>query len=75
MLDFYRRVWQAFLAAFVGSISVTAFLFKDYRLAFFIMLPVTVIFLVITIVGIYYDYRNARKEDYREKHPPEFKRL
>jgi uncharacterized membrane protein len=61
MLKFYRRLWQAFLATFVGSAGIAAFLFKDYRIGFFIMLALTILFLVITIIGIYYDYKDARK--------------
>jgi 1,4-dihydroxy-2-naphthoate octaprenyltransferase len=61
VLDFYRRVWQAFLAAFIGSAGIAAFLFKDYRVAFFIMLIIAIICLVVTLIGLYFDYRDARR--------------
>ena len=69
MLDFYRRVWQAFLAACIGSVGIAAYLFKDYRVGFIIMLIVSLICLVVTLIGLYYDYRDARRKDKEAKAP------
>lgn len=56
MLDFYRRAWQAFLAAFIGSMGIASYLIKDYSLGSIIMFILASIFLVIFLIGLYYDY-------------------
>jgi len=67
MIDFYRRAWQAFLAAFVGSMGIASYLFKDYRVGFVIMLILALIFLVMFLIGIYHDYRYARSKEFEVK--------
>jgi len=66
MLDFYRRVWQAFLAAFIASLVSAFVFFTDNRIAFIILLIFSVIFFTITLIGLYYDYRDARAKGKRE---------
>ena len=66
MLDFYRRVWQAFLAAFIASLVSTFVFFTDNRMAFIILLSLSMLFAIITLIGLYYDYRDARAREKRE---------
>ena len=69
MLDFYRRVWQAF---FIGSpaLAGVAYLFKDCHIAFIILLILASIFFIVALLGLYLDYRYTHKEEYDKKHPP-----
>ena len=67
MLEFYKRAWQAFLAAFIGSVATAAFLFRDYKVGFNIMLIISTIFLILFLIGLYHDYRDARRKDTKEK--------
>jgi len=67
MLDFYKRAWQAFLAAFVGSMAVASYLIQNYRSGAIIMFTLALIFLVIFLAGLYHDYRDARKKAQQEK--------
>ncbi len=67
MLDFYRRVWQSFLAAFLLSVGTAAFLIKDYCLGSIIMFGLSLFFLVVFVIGFRCDYRNFRKEKKEEE--------
>lgn len=67
MLDFYRRAWRAFLGAFVGSMGIAAGLIKDYSIGSRVMFIVASIFLIVFLIGLYYDYRDARKKAKQER--------
>lgn len=67
MLDFYRRAWRAFLAAFIGSMGIAAGLIKDYPTGSGVMFIVASIFLIVFLIGLYYDYRDARKKAKQER--------
>ncbi len=81
MLDFYRRLWQAF---FIGSPAVAgiAWLFKDYPLVFIILLILALICFAVALIGLWRDYLDAcrkareakREEDFQGLKEP-FKRL
>ena len=66
MLDFYRRIWQAFLVASPAWVGI-AYLFKDCHVAFIILLITAFICFVVALIGLYYDYRDARKKKKEEK--------
>ena len=66
MLDFYRRVWQAFLIASPGWVGI-AYLCKDCHVAFIILLIIAFICFVVALIGLYFDYRDARKKKKEEK--------
>src|SRR4030042_5136087 len=67
MLDFYRRAWRAFLAAFIGSVGVAAGLIKDYSTGSRVMFIVASIFLIVFLIGLCYDYQDARKKAKQER--------
>lgn len=75
MLDFYRRAWRAFLAAFIGSMGIAAGLIKDYSIGSRVMFIVASIFLIVFLIGLYYDYRDARKKAKQEKRETDRKAL
>jgi hypothetical protein len=75
MLDFYRRLWRAFLAAFIGSMGVAAILIQINPTGSRIMFIVASIFFVLFLVGLYYDYRDARKKAKEEKREVDRKAL
>ncbi len=54
MLDFYRRLWQAF---FIGAPALAgiAFLSKDYPLVFIILNILALICFVVALIGLYFD--------------------
>ena len=66
MLDFYRRLWQAF---FIGSPALAgiAWLFKDYPLVFVILLILASICFVVALIGLLCDYLDASKKVKQEK--------
>ncbi len=66
MLDFYRRIWQAFLVASPAWVGI-AYLFKDYNIAFIILLIIAFICFVVALIGLYYDYLDARRKKKEEK--------
>ena len=74
MLDFYRRVWQAF---FIGSPALAgiAWLFREHHIAFIILLIVASICFVVALIGLYLDYKDARKKAKQEKRDAERKAL
>ena len=75
MLDFYRRVWRAFLAAFVGSLGIVFFLVKDYSLGSIFMFILASVFLILTIIGIRYDYKDSRQKEKEQKSDEDRKAL
>ena len=66
MLDFYRRLWQAFFVAVPVWVGI-AYLFKDYHVVFIILLILALICLIVALIGLYYDYLDARKKVKQEK--------
>lgn len=66
MLDFVRRLWQAFFVAVPAWVGI-AYLLKDYRVAFIILLIIASICFVVALIGLYYDYLDARKKAKQEK--------
>lgn len=68
MLDFYRRLWQAFFVAvpvWVGAALVAI----NHLLLFVILLILALICLIIALIGLRLDYLDARKIEYKQKHP------
>lgn len=61
MLEFYRRMWQVFLLAF-PAIAATAAIFKDIPILFYSFLTLAFVCFIIALVGLYYDYQDARKK-------------
>ena len=61
MLDFYRRVWQAFLIASPAWVGV-AFLFKDYLSVFIILLILALICFVVALIGLWRDYLDTHRK-------------
>ena len=74
MLDFYRRLWQAF---FIGSPALAgiAWLFKDYPLVFIILLILAFVCFVVALIGLWCDYLDARRKDKEEKREADRKAL
>lgn len=74
MLDFYRRVWQASFAGFLVAVglSIQAIIYLKgswYMLLLAIpLLIVSLICLVVALIGLRYDYRDARRRDKPREH-------
>ena len=66
MLDFLRRLWQAFFIASPVWAGIAIY-FKDYHIAFIILLIISSICFVVALIGIYLDYRDARRKDREAK--------
>lgn len=62
MLDFYKRLWQAFLIA-SPALAGVAYLFKNNLVAFITLLIVAFICFVIAFIGLYCDYQDARRKE------------
>lgn len=74
MLDFYKRVWQAFLLATPALVGIASF-FKDCLWAFIFLLILASISLVIALIGLRYDYLDARRKDREAKKERDIKAL
>ena len=74
MLDFYRRVWQAFFVATPVWVGI-AYVFEDSHVAFIILLITSFICFVVALIGLYFDYRDARKKKREEKREADRKAL
>jgi len=66
MLDVFRRLWQAFFVAVPAWVGI-AYLFKDYGVTFILLLIIASICLVVALLGLYYNYQDARKKVKLEK--------
>ena len=62
MLDFYRRVWQAFLILF-GVVLGVAFVVMNHIFVFVIILILALICLIIALIGLRLDYLDARRKE------------
>jgi heme/copper-type cytochrome/quinol oxidase subunit 2 len=81
MLDFYRRVWQAFLAGFLVALGLCVQVIiyltdKWYMSVLFISLAIlALICLIVALIGLYFDYRDARKKNREGKREADHKAL
>ncbi len=76
MIEFAKRWGPIFFTMFgtgiVAIASAIAFL-KDYRASVIILLSIfTGVCAILSGIALFYDIKDARKEDYKKKHPPGF---
>jgi hypothetical protein len=62
VLDFYRRLWQAFLISSPALLGA-AYLFKNNLVMFITLLIAASICFVIAFIGLYCDYQDARRKE------------
>lgn len=55
------------MGAFIASMGIAAGLIKDYPIGSRVMFIVASIFFVVFLIGLYYDYQDARKKAKQER--------